>query len=49
MQVAARVEHGDAVQIEPEEALQKDAPDICLLSHTGPQREVAQTTECKTK
>ena len=34
-------------EIEPEEQLQQDAPDICLLPTKGPLRKVVQTTECK--
>ena len=36
-------------EIEPEEQLQQDAPDICLLPTEGPLRTIVQTTECKSK
>ena len=35
-------------QIEPEEAIKGDAPDICFLQEFGAVRKIAQTTEVRT-
>ncbi len=36
-----------AVELQPEEVVQMDAPDLCLVPTTGSIRKVAQATECK--
>lgn len=46
-QDAAREGQGPEVQTEAEEALQNDAPDICLVRQTDFLQQICQTTLCK--
>ena len=46
-QDAAREDRRPEVQIEAEEALQNDAPDICLVRQTDFLQQICQTTLCK--
>ena len=36
-----------AVELQPEEEVHRDVPDLCLVPTTGPIRKVVQATECK--
>ncbi len=49
VQAAAGEGQWSEVQLEAEEVLQRDVPDICLLEHGGLQRSIVQTTTCKTE
>lgn len=48
MQVA-EIAHAPIVDLDPEELIACDAPDICLCKHDEAVRPVVLTVECKTQ